>query len=56
MRYTVEAELTATDENGRKLLIFRTDLKNRQILKGPDYVEDRDKDYEEPFRRSVLCE
>lgn len=47
-------ELTATDENGRKLLIFRTDLKNKKILKGPDYIEERDKDQEQPFKKSIL--
>ena len=47
-------ELTAIDDKGRKLLIFRTDLKNKKIIKGPDYIPERDNAQIKAFERSIL--
>ena len=45
-KFSDNVDLTAYDESGKRLLIFSTDIKNKKIIKGQDYVEDRDKDQE----------
>lgn len=54
MKFYDNVDLTAYDESGKRLLIFSTDIKNKKIIKGQDYVEDRDKDQEKLFRKAIL--
>lgn len=47
-------ELTAIDESGKKLHIFRTDFRTRSVIKEADYVDARDREQLKVFKRSVI--